>query len=37
MRVSILGGGGFLGRKIAARLAADGKLGGQPVTSLTLF
>ena len=37
MKVSILGGGGFLGRRIAARLAADGKLGGQPVTGLTLF
>jgi nucleoside-diphosphate-sugar epimerase len=37
MHVSILGGGGFLGRKIAARLAADGTLGGQPVSSLTLF
>lgn len=37
MKVSILGGGGFLGRKIAARLAAEGTLGGQPVTSLTLF
>jgi D-erythronate 2-dehydrogenase len=37
MKISILGGGGFLGRKIAARLAADRKLGGQPVTGLTLF
>jgi nucleoside-diphosphate-sugar epimerase len=37
MRVSILGGGGFLGRKIAERLAADRTLGGLPVTSLTLF
>jgi D-erythronate 2-dehydrogenase len=37
MQVSILGGGGFLGRKIAARLAADGTLGGHAVTSLTLF
>ncbi len=37
MRISILGGGGFLGRKIAARLAKDGKLGGAPVTALTLF
>jgi nucleoside-diphosphate-sugar epimerase len=37
MRISILGGGGFLGRKIAARLAADGTLGGKLVTSLTLF
>jgi nucleoside-diphosphate-sugar epimerase len=37
MRISILGGGGFLGRKLAARLAADGALGGRKVTSLTLF
>ncbi len=32
MHVSILGGGGFLGRKLAARLAAEGGL-----SSLTLF
>jgi nucleoside-diphosphate-sugar epimerase len=37
MKVSILGGGGFLGRKIAAKLAKDGTLGGKPVTALTLF
>jgi D-erythronate 2-dehydrogenase len=37
MKISILGGGGFLGRKIAAKLAADGTLGGKPVTALTLF
>jgi nucleoside-diphosphate-sugar epimerase len=37
MNIVILGGGGFLGRKIAAKLAADGMLGGKPVTSLTLF
>lgn len=37
MKISILGGGGFLGRKIAARLAADGVLGGKPVSALTLF
>jgi D-erythronate 2-dehydrogenase len=37
MLITILGGGGFLGRKLAARLAADGTLGGQPVTGLTLF
>jgi len=37
MLVSILGGGGFLGRKIAARLAKDGALCGKPVTGLTLF
>ncbi len=37
MRISILGGGGFLGRKLAGRLAHDGKLGGSAVASLTLF
>ena len=28
MRVVILGGGGFLGRRVAERLAASGTLGG---------
>ena len=37
MKVAILGGGGFLGRKIAARLATDGMLGGQTIDGLTLF
>ena len=37
MKISILGGGGFLGRKVAARLAHDGKLGDRPLTGLTLF
>jgi D-erythronate 2-dehydrogenase len=37
MKISILGGGGFLGRKIAAKLAKDGTLGGRLVTALTLF
>ena len=37
MKVSILGGGGFLGQRIAARLARDGRLGGRPLTGLTLF
>ncbi len=37
MKISILGGGGFLGRKLAARLAAKGSLGGNEVTTLTLF
>jgi nucleoside-diphosphate-sugar epimerase len=37
MRVSILGGAGFLGRRLAARLAQDGKLGGRAITGLTLF
>jgi nucleoside-diphosphate-sugar epimerase len=37
MRISILGGGGFLGQRIARGLAASGRLGGSPVTALTLF
>lgn len=37
MNITILGGGGFLGRKIADHLAASGMLGGRKVTSLTLF
>jgi nucleoside-diphosphate-sugar epimerase len=37
MKITILGGGGFLGRKLAARLARDGALGGKPITELTLF
>jgi D-erythronate 2-dehydrogenase len=37
MKVTILGGAGFLGRKLATRLAASGRLGGNEVTGLTLF
>ncbi len=37
MKITILGGGGFLGRKLAARLAQDGALGGRAITGLTLF
>lgn len=37
MKISILGGGGFIGRKIAARLARDGALAGKEVTGLVLF
>jgi D-erythronate 2-dehydrogenase len=37
MKISILGGGGFLGRKIAAKLATNGTLGGKPISALTLF
>jgi D-erythronate 2-dehydrogenase len=37
MNITILGGGGFLGRRIAATLARTGQLGGRPVTALTLF
>ncbi len=37
MQVSILGGDGFLGRRLAARLVHDGRLGRSAVASLTLF
>ncbi len=37
MNITILGGGGFLGRRIASRLARTGMLGAAPVTGLTLF
>jgi nucleoside-diphosphate-sugar epimerase len=37
MHISILGGGGFVGRKVAQRLAQEGALGGKAVSSLTLF
>lgn len=37
MNILILGAAGFLGRKIAGRLAAGGALGGRKVTGLTLF
>jgi nucleoside-diphosphate-sugar epimerase len=37
MNICILGGGGFLGRKIANQLAQTATLGGRPVTGLTLF
>lgn len=32
----IIGAGGMLGRKLAARLAADGQLGGKPIARLSL-
>lgn len=37
MKVLVLGGAGMVGRNLAARLLADGELGGQPVEMLTLF
>ena len=37
MKITILGGGGFLGRKVAASLAREGTLGGTAITGLTLF
>ncbi len=37
MKVSILGGAGFLGRKLAERLGKSGQLGGNEISELTLF
>jgi D-erythronate 2-dehydrogenase len=37
MKITILGGAGFLGRKIAAHLAHAGSLGGRQITDMTLF
>ncbi|MEM0989004.1 MAG: D-erythronate dehydrogenase [Pseudomonadota bacterium] len=36
MKVSIIGGGGFLGQKLAKKLAADGKVRGQDITGMVL-
>lgn len=36
MRVLILGAAGMIGRKLAARIAADGAVAGQPVAALDL-
>ncbi len=37
MNITILGGAGFLGRKLATHLAQHGRIGGNEVTALTLF
>ena len=37
MNVLIIGGAGMVGRKLAQRLATDGTLAGNEVSSLTLF
>jgi nucleoside-diphosphate-sugar epimerase len=37
MHVAIIGAAGMIGRKLADRLAADGKLGNQPITALSLY
>lgn len=36
MHVTITGAAGFLGRRLAARIAAAGRIGARPVTALTL-
>ena len=37
MKVLIIGGAGMIGRKTAERIAADGHLGGKPVSAMTLY
>jgi D-erythronate 2-dehydrogenase len=37
MRILITGGGGFLGFRLAQALLARGKLGGKPITAITLL
>lgn len=37
MRILVTGGGGFLGQKLARRLAGDGQLAGRDITGLTLI
>lgn len=36
MHILIIGAAGMVGRKLATRLTADGKLGGRPITEMTL-
>lgn len=36
MRIAILGAAGMLGRRLADRLAAEGRLGGEAITAFTL-
>ena len=36
MHILILGAAGMVGRKLTARLVADGQLGGAAITALTL-
>ena len=37
MNILIIGGAGMIGRKLAERLARDGELGSQAISSLTLY
>ncbi|MBP1861997.1 D-erythronate dehydrogenase [Rhizobium herbae] len=36
MHILIIGAAGMVGRKLAAKLSADGELGGKPISELTL-
>ncbi|PWL16529.1 NAD-dependent epimerase [Falsochrobactrum shanghaiense] len=36
MHITIIGAAGMVGRKLSARLAKDGNLGGKPITKLSL-
>ena len=37
MRVHIIGGAGMVGRKLAERLASDGRLGSREISQLHLY
>jgi len=37
MKIAVTGGGGMVGRKLAERLARDGRLAGQSISGLTLY
>ena len=37
MKVLIIGGAGMVGRKLAERLASDGRLGERAVSEMTLY
>jgi len=37
MKVLIIGGAGMLGRKLAERLARDGRIGKAPISAMTLY
>jgi nucleoside-diphosphate-sugar epimerase len=36
MRILVIGAGGMIGRKLALRLAAEGRLGGTAIAALHL-
>ena len=37
MRVLVFGGAGMIGRKLAERLAREGRIGDRTIESLTLY